>query len=59
MRSRVFDLGVHVTAADADLGVVVGEVFGHFLGECGDQDALVDDGGAVADLCEEVVDLAL
>jgi uncharacterized protein YcfJ len=48
---------VHVAAADADLGVVVGEVFGHALGEGGDEDALVD-GGAVADLGEEVVDLA-
>ena len=53
-----FDFGVHVAAADADLGVVVGEVLGHALGEGGDEDALVY-GGAVADLCEEVVDLAL
>ena len=30
------DFGVHVAAADADLGVVVGEVFGHALGEGGD-----------------------
>ena len=52
-----FDFGVHVAAADADLGVVVGEVLGHALGEGGDEDALVD-GGAVADLGEEVVDLA-
>ena len=36
-----FDLGVHVAAADADLGVVAGEVFGHALGEGGDEDALV------------------
>ena len=53
-----FDFGVHVAAADADLGVVVGEVLGHALGEGGDEDALVD-GGAGADLGEEVVDLAL
>ena len=52
-----FDLGVHVAAADADFGVVAGEVFGHALGEGGDEDALVV-GGAVADLGEEVVDLA-
>ena len=50
-----FDFGVHVAAADADFGVVVGEVFGHALGEGGDEDALVD-GGAGADLGEEVVD---
>ena len=49
---------MHVAAADADLGVVVGEVLGHALGEGGDEDALVD-GGAGADLGEEVVDLAL
>jgi len=48
---------VHVAAADADLGVVVGEVFSHALGEGGDEDALVV-GCAVADLGEEVVDLA-
>ena len=47
---------MHVAAADADLGVVVGEVFGHALGEGGDEDALIF-GGAVADLGEEVVDL--
>ena len=35
-----FDLGVQVAAADADLGVVVGEIFGHALGEGGDEDAL-------------------
>ena len=52
-----FDLGVHVAAADADFGVVAGEVFGHALGERGDQDALVLC-GAVADLGEQVVDLA-
>ncbi len=52
-----FDLGVHVAAADADLGVVVGEVFGHALGEGGDEDALVAL-GAVADFGEQVVDLA-
>ena len=52
-----FNLGVHVAAADADFGVVAGEVFGHALGEGGDQDALVFC-GAVADLGEEVVDLA-
>jgi uncharacterized protein YcfJ len=49
---------VHVAAADADLGVVVGEVLGHALGEGGDEDALVDF-GAGADFGEEVVDLAL
>ena len=48
---------MHVAAADADFGVVVGEVFGHALGEGGDEDALVFC-GAVADLGEEVVDLA-
>ena len=52
-----FDLGVHVAAADADLGVVAGEVLGHALGEGGDEDALVAL-GAVADLGEQVVDLA-
>ncbi len=36
-----FDLGVHVAAADAYFGVVAGEVFGHALGEGGDEDALV------------------
>ena len=49
---------MHVAAADADLGVVVGEVLGHALGESGDEDALVDC-GAGADLGQEVVDLAL
>src|SRR6185437_891738 len=53
-----FDFGVHIAAADADLGVVVGEVLGHALGEGGDEDALADL-GARADLGEEVVDLAL
>ena len=52
-----FDLGVHVAAADAYFGVVAGEVFGHALGEGGDEDALVFC-GAVADFGEEVVDLA-
>src|SRR6185437_12877069 len=53
-----FDFGVHIAAADADLGVVVGEVLGHALGEGSDEDALADL-GAGADLGEEVVDLAL
>ena len=48
--------GVHVTAADPDFGVVVGGVFGHVLGERGDEEALVV-GRAVPDLGEEVVDL--
>ena len=52
-----FDLRVHVAAADADLGVVAGEVFGHALGEGGDEDAFVAL-GAVADFGEQVVDLA-
>ena len=52
-----FDFGVHVTAANADLGVVAGQVFGHALGERGDQHALIAL-GAVANLCEEIVDLA-
>jgi hypothetical protein len=52
-----FDLGVHVAALDADLGVVAGEVLGHALGEGGDEDALVAF-GAVADFGEKVVDLA-
>ena len=43
--------------ADADLGVMVGEVFGDALGKRGDEDALVV-GGAVADLGERAVDLA-
>ena len=43
-----FDFGVHVAAADADLGVVAGQVFGHALGEGGDEDALVAL-GAIAD----------
>jgi hypothetical protein len=43
------NFGVHVAAADADLGVVVGEVFGHALGEGGDEDSLIAF-GAVADL---------
>ena len=53
-----FDLGVHVAAADTHLGVVAGEVLGHALGEGGDEDAFVSL-GAVADLGQEVVDLAL
>ena len=36
-----FNLGVHVAAAHADLRIVAGEVFGHALGERGDEDALV------------------
>ncbi len=48
---------MHVAAADADFGVVAGEVFGHALGESGDEDALIFC-GAVADLGEEIVDLA-
>ena len=52
-----FDLGVHVAAAHADFGVVAGQVLGHALGEGGDEDALVAL-GAVADLGEQVVDLA-
>jgi hypothetical protein len=53
-----FDLGVHVAAADSYFGVVAGEVFGHALGEGGDEDALIFF-GAVTDFGEEVVDLAL
>ncbi len=52
-----FDLRVHVAAAHADLGVVAGEVFGHALGERGDEHALVAF-GAVANLGEQIVDLA-
>ena len=52
------DFGVRVAAAYADFGVVVGGVFGHTPGEGGEDDALVG-GAAVADLGEEVVDLAL
>ena len=52
-----FDFGVHVAAADADFGVVAGEILGHALGEGGDEDALVAL-GAVADFGEEIVDLA-
>ena len=52
------DLRVHVTAGYADLGVVVGEVLGHALGEGGDEDALVF-ADAVADFREQVVDLSL
>jgi hypothetical protein len=37
---------------------VVGEVLGHLLGQRGDQHALVAL-GALADLAEQVVDLAL
>ena len=51
------DLGVHVAAAHADFGVVAGQVFGHALGQRGDQHALVAL-GAVADLGKQVVDLA-
>ncbi len=51
------DLGMHVAAAHADLGVVAGEIFGHALGERGDEHAFVAL-GAVADLGEQVVDLA-
>ena len=52
-----FDFRVHVTASDADLGVVAGEVFGHALGEGGDEHSFVAF-GAVANLGEQVVDLA-
>jgi hypothetical protein len=48
---------VHVAAADADFGVVVGEVFGHALRQSRHQNSLVCC-GAVSDFGEEVVDLA-
>jgi hypothetical protein len=52
------DLGVQVAHLDAQLEQVVGEVLGHLLGERGDQHPLVAL-GALADLVDQVVDLAL
>ncbi len=52
------DLAVQVAGADPGLEEVVGEVLGHLLGQRGDQDPLVLL-GAVADLVDQVVDLAL
>ena len=37
MRSMRVDLGVQVAHSDAELEQVVGEVFGHLLGERGDE----------------------
>ncbi len=49
---------MHIAAADTNLGVIVGEIFGHALRECGDQDALILR-CAVADLCQKIVNLTL
>src|SRR6185437_14475633 len=51
------DLGVHVAAAYADLGVVAGQVFGHALGEGRHQHTLIFR-STVADLGEQVVYLS-
>ena len=52
-----FDFRVHVAALHADFAVVLGEIFGHALGEGGYQHAFafLD---ARADLVQQVVDLA-
>ena len=52
------DLAVQVAHPHAELEEVLGEVFGHLLGEGGDEDALVGLGPRL-DLVHEVVDLAL
>ena len=51
-------LGVEVVDLDVHLREVVGEVLRHLLRERGDEDALAA-GGALPDLPDEVVDLAL
>ena len=51
------NVGVEVADFDAGVDEVVGEVFGHFLGEGGDEDAFVFS-GAGADFADKVVDLA-
>ena len=51
------DVGVEVADFDAGVEEVVGEVFGHFFGEGGDEDAFVF-GGSGADFADKVVDLA-
>ena len=51
------DVGVEVADFNAGVEEVVGEVFGHFFGEGGDEDAFVF-GGSGADFTNEVVDLA-
>ena len=52
------DVGVEVADAQPLLEEVVGEVLGHLLGERGDEHPVAAL-GAVADLLDEVVDLAL
>src|SRR5262249_48717234 len=49
---------VHVAAAYTYLAVVFGKIFGHALGERGDQDALAFF-DAIADLVQQVVNLSL
>jgi len=46
------DVGVEVADFNAGVKEVVGEVFGHFFGEGGDEDAFVF-GGAGADLFQQ------
>src|SRR5215471_14271967 len=52
-----FDFGVQVSNADAELGIVLGQVFGHFLGKGGDEHPLAA-AGPQANLVEQIVDLA-
>ena len=52
------DLGVQIPDPDPHLEQIVGEVLGHLLGQRGDQHALIAL-GALADLADQVVDLAL
>ena len=57
MRSKRADLGMQVGALHADFGVVFGKIFGHALGQGGDQNALVQL-HAPADFMQQVVHLA-
>ena len=52
------DLRVQVPAANADLGVVVGQILGHALGQGGHQHALTGL-GALADFRQQIVNLVL
>ena len=52
------DLAVQVTHPQAEIEQVVGEVFGHLLGEGGDQHPLITL-GPQPDLVHQIVDLAL
>ena len=59
MRCERVDLGVQVPHADPHLDEVVGEILGHLLRERGDEDALGSCSRPLADLLDQVVDLAL